>query len=393
MTMRFVVIKREVKISEQGNDMTGHDNIPLHMKAMVLVGHGGLDKLVWHDDWPTPTPGAGEVLIRVKACGLNNTDINTRTSWYSKIVTDGMTQEGGVDGFDDAAGNSDSWSSQAIEFPRIQGADATGFIVAVGDGVSSTRIGQRVIVDPWIFTASDWQKVDHSMYFGSECDGGFAEFTTIPSENAVTIESDLSDAELATFSCALTTAENLVAKTHLQPGETVVIAGASGGVGSFATQLCRLRGARVIGIAAAAKHDQVMACGADMMIDRNVDNLSEAIREFSPDGIHVALDVVGGHVTPHLMDCLKQYGRYSTSGAISGPMINFDMRHLIYKDLQMTGATIVPPGTMSRLVRLIEQRHVMPNLAQSFPLKDLHQAQEAFMQKSHMGNIVVTCED
>ena len=367
-------------------------DIPDQMKAMVLVGHGGLDQLVWHEDWPTPKPDAGEVLIRVKACGLNNTDINTRTSWYSKAVKDGISQDMGVGGFEEALNESDSWSSNPIQFPRIQGADATGEIVAVGEGVDHVRLGQRIIVDPWIFPTSDWRDASTAIYFGSECDGGFSEYTTIPSENAVMIESDLSDAELATFSCALTTAENLVMKTNLQRGETVVIAGASGGVGSFATQLCRGRGARIIGIAATAKHDQVRAYGADEVIDRNVDDLAAAIRQLSPDGVHVALDVVGGKITSHLLESLMQYGRYSSSGAISGPMIDFDLRHLIYKDLQMTGATIVPPGTMVRLVQLIETGQITPNLAQSFALKELHQAQESFMKKSHTGNIVVLCD-
>ena len=195
-------------------------------------GHGGFDQLVWHEDWPVPQPKSGEVPIRVKACGLNNTDINTRTSWYSKSVKDGITEQGGADGFADAANESDSWSSNPIQFPRIQGADVTGEIVAIGADVSSSRLGERIIVDPWIFKTAHWRTLDSAIYFGSECDGGFAEYTTIPQENAIAISSSLTDLELATFSCALTTAENLVMKTHLKPGETVVIAGASGGVGS-----------------------------------------------------------------------------------------------------------------------------------------------------------------
>ncbi len=368
------------------------DDRPEVMKAMVLKGHGGFDQLVWHEDWPTPTPKPGEVLIRVKACGLNNTDINTRTSWYSKSVKDGITQDGGMGGFSDAANESDSWSSNPIQFPRIQGADVAGDIVAVGDGVTTRRIGERIIVDPWIFKSANWQHSSSAVYFGSECDGGFAEYTVVPSENAVAINSNLSYEELATFSCALTTAENLIMKTGLQPGETVVIAGASGGVGSFATQLCRHRGAKVIGIAAKAKHDMVCQNGADCVIDRHADDLAAAIRGFCPDGINVALDMVGGKTTSVLLDTLQQYGRYSSSGAISGPMVNMDLRHLIYKDLQMTGATIVPPGTMGRLVGLIERGVILPNLAETFSLDQLHLAKEKFIQKAYSGNIVVRCD-
>ena len=365
------------------------NSIPDVMKAMVLKGHGGLDQLVWHEDWPVPQPQAGEVLIRVAACGLNNTDINTRSGWYSKDVKSGI-DAGGASGFDAADDNSGSWSSNAITFPRIQGADVTGHIVAVGEGVDQRRVGARILVDPWILTSS-WQNPDQAIYFGSECDGGYAEYTTIKSENALSIETDLSDAELATFSCALSTAENLVNRTGLKPGETVVIAGASGGVGSYACQLSRLRGARVIALASASKKDALLALGVDHVIDRNSPDLKQEIRETAGGSVHVALDVVGGFMTPILLDLLSPFGRYSSSGAIAGPMIDFDLRALVYKDLQMTGATIVPPGTMGRLVHLIEQGAIKPSLAASYPLSDLHQAQTAFMEKAYSGNIVVTC--
>ena len=357
------------------------------MKAIVLTGHGGLDRLEYHEDWPTPEPAPGEVQIKVGACGLNNTDINTRTAWYSKSVTEGINA-GGKQGFDEAEAASGSWGSAAITFPRIQGADTTGVISAVGEGVDELRIGERVLVDPWLLGPGDWMDTSRSLYFGSECDGGFAEYTTIPSINALKIETSLSDAELATFPCAYSTAENLVARTRLQPGETVIISGASGGVGTAAIQLCKLRGARVIAIASASKFDHLSNLGADVCIDRNSDNLA---REIGRQGkVDVALDVVGGDTFRFLINGLRQGGRYSSSGAISGPMVEFDLRQLIYKDLQFTGATIVPPGTMARVVALIEQDLLKPQLAQSFPLQELAKAQEAFMQKQHVGNIVVT---
>ena len=101
------------------------------------------------------------------------------------------------------------------------------------------------------------------------------------------------------------------------------------------------------------------------------------------------LDVVGGNSFMPLINALRQGGRYSSSGAIAGPLVEFDLRQLVYKDLHLTGATIVPPGTMLRLVRLIEQDLLQPLLAHSFPLKDLGKAQEIFMQKQHVGNIVI----
>jgi NADPH:quinone reductase-like Zn-dependent oxidoreductase len=359
------------------------------MRAMVLTGHGGLDKLEYREDWPTPVPADNEVLVRVGACGLNNTDINTRTAWYSKTVTEGITDDGGKGGFASADAETGSWGNATITFPRIQGADVAGEIVDVGAEVETSRVGERVILDPWILASGDWLDTSRSLYFGSECDGGYAEYTTIRSENAVRINTPQSDAELATYPCAYTTAENLTARTGLQPGETVVITGASGGVGSAAIQLCRLRGARVIAIASPAKTDLLKQLGADHVIDRHVDNLEQAIRDAVGGAIDVALDVVGGAAFMPLVNALRQGGRYSSSGSIAGPLVEFDLRQLVYKDLQLTGATIVPPGTMHRLVSLIEQNLLKPLLAQTFPLHELGKAQETFLQKKHVGNIVV----
>lgn len=360
------------------------------MRAVILTGHGGLDKLVYREDWPVPRPRAGEVLVEVGACGLNNADINTRTAWYSNRVTDGITPATGSAGFAEAQLDTGSWGGSAISFPLIQGSDVAGKIVAVGSGVSSTRIGERVIVDPWLLGSGDWMNPSATIYFGSECDGGFSEFTTVHSENALRVDCDFSDAELATFPCAYATAENLVARTGLRPGETVVIAGASGGVGTAAIQLCRLRGARIIAIAARSKSSVLRELGAETVVDRETPEMAEAIRTAADGDVDVALDVVGGRTFHHLVGALRRGGRYSSSGAISGPIVDFDLRQLIYKDLQLTGATIVPPGTARRLIDLIERGLLRPLVAAEYALADLAKAQQAFMEKGHVGNIVVT---
>ena len=367
-------------------------SLPDSMRAVVLFGHGGFDMLKYREDWPRPEARAGEVLIRVHACGLNNTDINTRTGWYSRAVTGG-TADSATSEPQGGGGSAGSWGDRTQQFPRIQGADVAGIIVAVGAGVDRARMGERVMVDPWLLGEGEWLDAGRSEYFGSECDGGFAEFTRIRSANAIAVNSPLSDAALATFPCAYTTAENLISRTGLRPGETVVIAGASGGVGSAAIQLCRLRGARVIAIAAASKASLLKDLGAHLVVDRATDNLSDALRVAAGGAVDVALDVVGGRTFMHLIEVLRQGGRYSASGAISGPMAEFDLRQMIYKDLQLTGATIVPPGTMQRIVRLIEQGALKPVLAHTFALRDLARAQEVFMAKKHVGNIVVTMGD
>ena len=365
-------------------------DLPQTMRAVVLTGHGGLEKLSYREDYPTPRPGPGEVIVKVGACCLNNTDINTRTAWYSKTVTDGITVAGGQAGYASADTDTGSWSNTPLVFPFIQGADVAGRIAAIGAGVVPSRIGERVLIDPWLLGHGDSMDPTNAPYFGSETDGGYAEYAKIRAANAIAIESTLSDAELATFPCSYGTAENLVARSGLLPGETVVIAGASGGVGSAAIQFCRLRGARVIAIASAAKAEKLKALGVDTVIDRNERNLEAAIRAAAGGPVEVALDVVGGAMFKALVDALRQGGRYSSSGAISGPVVEFDLRQLIYKDLQLTGATIVPAGTISRLARLIERGQLKPILAATYPLRDLARAQEVFMTKRHVGNIAVT---
>ena len=115
------------------------------MSGVFLVGHGGFEKLEHRHDIPVPKPGPGEVLIRVAAAGVNNTDINTRIGWYSKGVTSG-TESGGTQGFVSAQDADASWSGVPMSFPRVQGADCCGRIVSVGDDVNPERIGERVIV-------------------------------------------------------------------------------------------------------------------------------------------------------------------------------------------------------------------------------------------------------
>ena len=224
--------------------------VPKTMKAMVTTGHGDFDKLAWHEDWPVPSAGPGDVLVRVGACGLNNTDINTRTGWYSKAVSEATT--GGA--YEEVGNDDPSWGGAAITFPRIQGADICGEIIAVGEGVDAGRIGERVITDNWLRDPAAPLDKARAGYYGSERDGGFAEYATMPARNALAVSSHLSDAELATFSCSYSTAEGMLTRAGVTADDTVLVPGASGGVGGAVVQLARLRGARVIGMASEAKH-------------------------------------------------------------------------------------------------------------------------------------------
>ncbi|CAH0530312.1 alcohol dehydrogenase family protein [Vibrio hippocampi] len=343
--------------------------VPENMKGVQLVGHGGPEQLVYRDDLKVPVPLKGEVLIKVAAAGVNNTDINTRTAWYSKSDN----------GSDDA-----SWSGNALVFPRIQGADVCGYIVAVGEGVDSNRIGERVIIEPCL-QEGNGEALAQAWYFGSECDGGFAEYTKVAAKHAYRIETALSDVELASFPCSYSTAENMLTRADVQRGETVLVTGASGGVGSAAVQLAKARGATVIAVTSESKRELLMQLGADQVINRG-DNLIEALGH---NHVDVVVDLVAGNQWPELLDVMKPFGRYAVAGAIGGAMVNLDVRSLYLKDLSLLGCTVLLPQVFANLVTRIEQGKIKPLVAQSFALKDIALAQHAFGDKQHVGKLVL----
>jgi len=340
------------------------------MVGVVLIGHGGPECLDWREDLPVPTPGPGDVLLRVAAAGVNNTDINTRTAWYSKSGSDAS----------DA-----SWSGKALTFPRIQGADVCGTIVAVGDGVDANRVGERVLVEPCLREA-DGQRLATPWYFGSECDGGFADYTRVAARHAYKIESPMSDVELASFPCSYSTAENMLTRSGVTAGETVMVTGASGGVGSAAVQLAHARGAKVVAVTSPAKAEALRELGAETILDREMDYA----KELGANAVDVVVDLVAGTKWPALLDVLRPGGRYAVSGAIGGPIVELDVRTLYLKDLSFFGCTVLEPEVFSNLVKRIEKGQVRPLVAKTFPLKEITAAQEAFQAKGYIGKIVLT---
>lgn len=354
-------------------------SLPDTIRGVVLTGHGGLDKLEYREDLPTPEPASGEVVIEVSACGMNNTDINTRTGWYSKSVS-GATGEGASD-----SGEDGSWGG-GLDFPLVQGADPTGRIVAVGEGVDESRLGQRVLVDAWIRDpGGDLEKAE---YLGSERDGGYAEYVAVPAANAHAIETDLSDVELASFPCSYATAEHMIHRAGVSEGEWVLVTGASGGVGGALIQLSKRRGASVVALTSSAKARAVSDLGADIVIDRTIDDLPDAVVE-ATGGVDVFADVVGGELFPQLFETIRRGGHYTTAGAIAGPIVSLDLRTLYLHDLTMHGATVLPPEVFAGLVSYIERGEIRPIIADTYPLSELRTAEEAFMIKDHVGAIVV----
>ncbi|MGB2534310.1 MAG: alcohol dehydrogenase family protein [Candidatus Puniceispirillum sp.] len=339
------------------------------MKGVVLLGHGGPDMLAYRHDLPVPQPQAGDVLIKIHAAGVNNTDINTRLAWYSKS---------------DAAEEDASWAGAPLNFPLIQGVDACGEIVAIGKGVSPDRIGERVLVEPCLYEATG-RKLDQPWFFGSECNGAFAEYSVVASRHAHKISSNLTSIELASFPCSYSTAENMLTRADVKAGDIVLVTGASGGVGSAAIQLAKARGAVVYAVTSPAKQAAIKDLGADLVLDRNV-SLRETL---GADSVDIVIDLVAGAGWPELLDMLRRHGRYAVAGAVAGPLVELDVRTLYLKDLSFFGCTALDVGVFANLVTLIETGAIKPLVAETFPLKDIAKAQQTFAEKNYIGKIVL----
>jgi NADPH:quinone reductase-like Zn-dependent oxidoreductase len=355
--------------------------IPRLMAAVLLNGHGGTERLQYREDVPVPAPGPDEVLIRVRAAGVNNTDINTRIGWYSKSIKGGTADAGSGDA---VQGSDASWSGTPLAFPRIQGADCCGHIVAVGSGVIASRLGERVIVRNMMRSYVGYRPFE-CWTFGSECDGAFAEYTKAPARETYKVDCTWSDVELASIPCAYSTAEGMLHRADVRPGEQVLITGASGGVGSAAVQLAKRRRAKVTAIAAREKVDDVMALGADRVIGRG-DDIAHSLGR---DSIDCVLDLVAGPQWPALLEVLKRGGRYAVAGAIAGPMVELDLRTLYLKDLSFFGCTFQDDAIFQSLVNYIERGEIRPVVAKAYPLKEIAEAQADFLAKRHTGKLVL----
>lgn len=358
--------------------------IPTTMTAVLLTGHGGPEMLDYRTDVAVPEAGTDQVLIRVAAAGVNNTDINTRIGWYSKSVTTATGGEG--DGSPDSSDVDDDggWSGMPLAFPRIQGADICGRIVAVGEGVSADRIGERVLVAS--MQSATCGGVPFAIEtFGSEYDGGFAQYAVSHAAETHAVDCDWTDVALASIPCAYSTAEGMLHRIGVSASDRVLITGASGGVGSAAIQLAKRRGAYVIGVAGASKVEAVKALGADEVIVRG-DNFIDTLGR---ESIDVVVDAVAGPQWPELLEVLRRGGRYITAGAIAGPIVELDVRTLYLKDLTLKGSTYQDPEIFPNLIGYIERGEIRPVVHATYPLAEIGEAQVDFLKKDFVGKLVL----
>ncbi len=345
------------------------------MKGVYLTRHGGPDALEWREDIPVPVPGPGQVLVKVLAAGVNNTDINTRIGWYSSDVT------GATDAVvDDAEVEAGGWDG-ALSFPRIQGGDLCGVVVQTGPGTEAIRVGQRVTSQINIPRPQPDNPVAF-LALGSELDGAFAQYCLLDAKELFDVSaSPLADTEIAAMPCAYGTAWNLLHRAGVSDGQQVLVTGASGGVGLAAVQLAAHLGADVTGQTSPAKAEAVIAMGAGSIIGR--DDTPEAVY------YDAVIDVVGGPAWPALIQALRPGGHYAVSGAIAGPIVTADLREIYLRDITIHGCTFSPRAVFAELVELINSGAIRPLVSTTYPLQDIARAQADFMSKAFPGKLVL----
>ncbi|MCL7938848.1 zinc-binding dehydrogenase [Halomonas sp. ATCH28] len=358
------------------------------MAAMLLTGHGDVDKLVYHDDVPIPQPGPGEVLVKVTATAKNNTDRKAREGLYP-------VKKGEVTSF--AMGG-----EPTLTFPRIQGADIAGRVVAVGKGVDESRIDERGLLD---FNLYPDARRDINLtpdYYGHGADGGFAEYVAVPSDQFHHVPNpELRDAELAALGmCSYQTAYHMMTSARVSAGERILVSGASGGVGTALIQLCRIVGAVPYAVSQQEKAPALKALGAEAVIDRgDLAGFAERMLEATGGApIDAVMDLVGGEMTDCFIDTMIQdmkarstYPRLSIAGASGGNISEILWTRIYLYQVQIFGVSHGTREEAEQLIDWIRCGRLKPVLHAAFKLSDLHEAERYFVSRgsNFLGKIVI----
>ncbi|WP_129787941.1 zinc-binding dehydrogenase [Promicromonospora panici] len=346
-------------------------SVPTTMRAARITGHGGPEMLELAEV-PVPSPQPGEALVQVSAVALNNTDLWTREGAYGRPEDPDALS---------------GWRG-TVDFPRVQGADVAGRIVAAGSAADAGLVGRRVVVDPAIYDA-EGPDANPVGLMGSERDGGYAEYVTAPTERVHDVTgSPLTDDQLASLPTAYGTALGMIERGRLRQDETVLVSGASGGVGLALVQIARARGARVVAISSGSKVDAVREAGAHDVVDRAQDVVGQ-VRAAVPEGVDVGLDVVAGKLVGEGLPLLREGGRWVIAGALGGYDVSFDVRRLYLHNAQVIGSAMHTPTHFGLLMDLARRGEIRPVIAATFPLDQAARAQEELARRRHVGKIVL----
>ena len=343
------------------------------MKAVRIHQFGGPEVLTY-EDVPDPQPRKDEVLVRVRACSLNHLDV-----WVRK----------GLPG---------------VKLPHILGSDVAGEIVELGEYVAAfksggCKTGQRVLLAPMYFcghcekcVAGLQNQCREFTVLGNAVDGGNCELIAVRAANVIPIPDTLDFNQAASLPLVFVTAWHmLVTRAGVRPGQTVLVLGASSGVGIAAIQIAKLFHCRVITTAGdEAKLEKARSLGADFGINHYQQKISEEVRKITNKvGVDIVVEHVGAATWDESVKSLKSSGTLVTCGATTGPEVKIDLRHLFARQLRLLGSYMGTMADLHEVLGHVFAGRLKPVVDRVFPLKDLRAAHE-YLEKSQMfGKIVV----
>ncbi len=340
------------------------------MKAVYFEEHGG-PEVLRYGELADPDVGRGTVLIDVKASSVNHLDLFVRR---------------GIPGL-------------RLPLPHIPGADASGVVSAIGDGVTEASVGDRVIVNPTLScgTCEFCIRGDASLcrsfkIIGEQVQGTCCEKLVVPQQNVVKIPEHISFEDAASVPLVFLTAwRMLITRARLRPAEDVLVLGAAAGVGIACIQIAKIAGARVL--AAAGSDDKLELCrelGADVLINYRTENLLERVRqETGKRGVDVCVDYIGKDTWIQSLQCTAKGGRLVTCGATTGFDPKTDIRHIFFRQLEIIGSTMGSKNDLIAPLRLILEGKMRPVVAKVFPLEETPDAHRLMESRTLKGKIVI----
>ena len=335
------------------------------MRAMVLREHGGLDKLVYEPDYRDPVCGPGDAIIRTRACALNYHDVFTRR---------------GMPGI-------------ALKLPLIVGNDAAGEVAQVGSEVNDFKPGDRVLVDPI-------NRVRHA-FLGETMDGGLGEYICLPAHMLISLADGIDFASAAALPVAYGTAHRMMyERGHIRAGETVLILGASGGVGTCCVHLAKRAGATVVVCASSdEKLSRLKDCGADIGINyASQDWVAECHQRFgkasargsSSGGLDMVVNFTGGDSWTRGLRVLRRDGRMLTCGATAGFDPKEDIRYIWTFELNIVGSNGWSRGDILALLDMVKAGSLRPVLhGTRYPLAEGREAMRQIEDRITFGKVIV----
>ena len=343
------------------------------MRAVYFTEHGGIDKLTY-GELPDPTPGPGEVVVRVGACGVNHAD-----RWI----------RGGL-------------PMLRVPLPFTVGQDIAGEVAAVASSADAPPVGTRVVVNQGVSCGRCERclgGVDNLcaryQLIGKNLPGGYAELVKVPVQNLVPLPPDLSFVDAACLPAVFITTWNMLFDlAKLEPGEWVLVHAGGSGVGSAAIQLARLVGATVITTAGSdEKVEKAKVLGAHHGINyRTHDFLHEVRRITKKRGVDVVIEHIGEDVWERSLLCLTTGGRLVTCGSTSGYLPKTDLRHVFFRNLRILGATGGSKSILFRIVRLVQEGKLQAVLDRVLPLREAREAHRLLEGRQQFGKLVLVPE-